>query len=254
MAADNKPVTRRDLQRALAANALTKPLNVALPAAVVVAGIVLGTSWLLPVAALVYAALAATTFFDEQEATRVGEAAYGRDKVLGAGAADSGRLEAKTLAPPIRAQLEAARAEQAAITRTIADSDLSWADVRAEVAALVAALEAAARRAQRLYVYLAAQDAAAISTRIDQLQRAHQDETAGALRTQLAELQRLDEMLHSAYGEMEQVNASLRTVHARLVGAAVSSEAAQEGDIAGDVRELRERVETLTTGLNMPTA
>jgi phosphatidylglycerophosphate synthase len=69
----DKPVTRSELQRSLVVNALTKPLNVLVPAAVVVAGIVLGALWLVAVAVVVYAVLAALTFFDGREAERVGK-------------------------------------------------------------------------------------------------------------------------------------------------------------------------------------
>ncbi|HEX6391042.1 MAG TPA: hypothetical protein VFZ89_16400, partial [Solirubrobacteraceae bacterium] len=114
---------------------------------------------------------------------------------------------------------------------------------------LVAALEAAARRAQKLSAYLADQDPYGLERRIQECERSGQHQTAEALRTQLAELRRLNGMLHNTFGEMEQVNASLKTVHARLVGAAVSTEAGADADLAGDVRELRARVETLTAGL-----
>lgn len=241
----NEPVTRDDLRRALAVNAATKPVNVAVPAAVVVAGVLLGAVWLVAVAVIVYVALGLMTFFDEGEARRVGQAAYGRERP-----APAAQLDARGFAPPIRAQLEAARAEQAAIGRAIAESDLGWADVRTETGALVTALEAAARRAQKLSDYLAAQDVGALDRRIVANERDGQAETAAALRTQRAEIVRLDGMLRSAYGEMEQVNASLRTVHARLVGASVSSAADAEADLAGDVRDLRHQVETLTEGLD----
>jgi chromosome segregation ATPase len=229
--ADRKPVTRSQLKRELVVNAVTKPLNIAVPAAVVVAAIVIGAWWLVVVAVLVHAALAAQTFFDEKEAEKVGDRVYGRRKqVLG------------PLAPAIRAQVDAARGEQAAIARTIEASDLSWADVRSETAQLVAALEAAARRAQPLSDYLERQDAAELQRRIADCR---DPETGKALKAQYAELERLEGMLQAAFAEMEQVNASLKTVHARLVGAAAGSDV----DLAGDVRELRERVETLTADL-----
>jgi hypothetical protein len=238
------PPNRSQLQRQLILNAATKPVNVAVPAGVAVAG-VLVAPWLFGVALVVYFALAATTFFDENEAQRVGDKAYGRVRPLGAG----GDLDPKTLVAPIRAQLEAARAEQVAIAKTIEGSDLAWADVSGEVSSLVSAIEAAARRAQKLNGYLAAQDVGDIDRRIRAYQQDGQTDTAQALRTQRTELERLDGMLRKAYGEMEQVNAALKTVHARLVGAAVSSEADADATLAGDVRELRHRVETLTDGL-----
>ncbi len=242
------PPNRSQLQKQLVLNAATKPVNIAVPAAVAVTAILVAP-WLYAVAAIVYVALAATTFFDEDEAKRVGDKAYGRVRTVGSG----GDLDPKTLVAPIRAQLEAARAEQAAITRTIEGSDLAWADVTGEVNGLVGAIEAAARRAQKLNGYLASQDVNDIDRRIRAYQQDGQAETAQALQTQRAELERLDGMLRKAYGEMEQVNAALKTVHARLVGAAVSSAADADATLAGDVRELRQRVETLTDGLGTAT-
>lgn len=243
-----RPPTRSELQRALAVNALTKPVTVVVGAAVAVAAIVLGAPWLLIIAVGAYAALATLTFFDENEAERVGNQAYGKSH--GALAATS--VDPGTLAPEIRAQLDAARAEQALIIGTITESELSFADVRDEVAQLVAALEGAAGRAQRLYAYLVTQDRAGLRRRITELEEAGDGPTAAALRGQATEVGRLETMLRGAYGEMEQVNASLKTVHARLVGLAVSSQASGEAELVGDVRELRERVHTLTEGLQAP--
>jgi len=249
MADDDLPVTRAKLQRALVANAATKPLNVVAPAGVAVAGVLVGAPWLFVIAAVVYLALGVMTFFDEKEAERVADRLYGRQrKQLGA---TGNELDVKALAPPIRAQLDAARHEQEAIARTIEGSDLSWVDVRSETSQLVSALEAAARRAQKLSEYLGMQDTGALDRRIRECQQSGESETAYALLTQREELERLDKMLRSVYGEMEQVNASLRTVHARLVGAAVSSAAGADAEIAGNVRELRARVETLTDDLGV---
>src|SRR3954471_19385326 len=96
----SKEVTRATLRRDLAVNAATKPVNVIVPAGVLVAGLLLGTAWLIPVAAVVYVVLAVMTFFDEREAGRVGERAYGK----GPDPARP-RLDAGSLAGPIRAQV-----------------------------------------------------------------------------------------------------------------------------------------------------
>lgn len=242
-----RPPTRSELQRALAVNALAKPVTVAVGVSVAVAALVLGATWLLVIALVTYAALATMTFFDEAEAERVADRAYGKAH----GMLTASGVDPATFAPEIRAQLDAARQEQALIVGTITGSGLSFADVRDEVTQLVHGLEGAAGRAQQLHAYLVTQDRAGLRRRIEELDRSGDRQTAEALRGHAAELHRLDGMLRSAYGEMEQVNASLRTVHARLVGLAVASRASGEAELVGDVRELRERVQTLTTDLQL---
>src|SRR3954454_3052349 len=93
-----KEVTRSALQRSLVVNALTKPLTVVVAAAVAVAGIVFGAIWLVGVAVVVYLVLAALTFFDADEAEKVGKRMYGgaAKHVAPAKQADLSRL-----APPI---------------------------------------------------------------------------------------------------------------------------------------------------------
>src|ERR671923_1586308 len=68
-----RPGSRSELSRALVVNALAAPLNVLLPTAVLIAGILLGAWWLAIVAIACWLGLAAHTFFDEREARRVGE-------------------------------------------------------------------------------------------------------------------------------------------------------------------------------------
>lgn len=236
----DKPVTRSELQRKLIVNALTKPVNVAVPAVVAVAALFAGAPWLLAVAVVAYVALAAITFFDEREAERVGDEAYGRLRE-----SPRQRLETGRLAPEIRAEVESARDEQRRITQTIANADLPFDEVGGEVDRLVVAMEATAKRAQLVRDYLDTQDIPGIEER---LARASGD-TAAALRDQLAVLNSLVEQLRRFHDEMEQVNAALGAMHARLVGAAVASQASADAELAGDVRDLRQRVDTLTEGI-----
>src|SRR2546421_12664851 len=94
MADDRQLVTRTDLRRSLVVNALTKPINVVVPAAVAVAALLIGAAWLIVVAVAVYAVLAVLTFFDEGEAEKVGKRVYG-DR----GGGREKRLDVRTLAP-----------------------------------------------------------------------------------------------------------------------------------------------------------
>jgi len=67
--------TRKDLTRVLVVNAMTKPVNVTIPAAVLTAGLLLAVPWLIPVALVCWLALVVMTFFDEREAELAGRRA-----------------------------------------------------------------------------------------------------------------------------------------------------------------------------------
>lgn len=211
-----KEVTRADLRRALVVNAATKPLNVAVPAAVLIAGILLSTWWLVPVAIAVCLGLALTTFLDEDEAKDVGQRVYGADRPK--------PLDAGSLATPIREQVEAARREREAIHRTIGQADLAFSGVSTEVDGLIAAVERTAKRAQMLNDHLVARGGDA-SPRLKERWRAYNL-------------------------EMREVVTALRDVHDGLVEASLANAEARDAQLAGDIRELRERVDAVTDGLS----
>jgi hypothetical protein len=244
----DKAVTRAQLRRSLVVNALTKPLTVAIAAAVAVAGIVLGALWLIGVAVAVYALLALLTFFDEGEAERVGKRVYGdaAKRVERPRQVDLARL-----APPIAQQLGAARAEEARIRQSVADADLPFAEVTAEVDSLVAAMESIAIRAQRVYDYLASHDPRPVQARLAQLEAAGgQAELVRALREQLAAYDKLDAQLQRFYAEMEHITASLSTVGAQVVSVSAAGEGESgQRELAGQVRDLRDQVNALSDGM-----
>ncbi len=249
MAQRKELVTRTDLRRALVVNAVTKPLNVAVPAAVVVAGLAIGVGWLIVVAAVVYAVLSALTFLDEGEAARVGARTYD-DRRGGRQAAQ--RVDVRALATPIAAQVEAARACEARIQDTIDRSDSSLAEVGGEVDSLVRAIELIALRAQRIYGYLETQDIAAIDARLRQL-RGSEDSSArsiiAALREQRDALAELQVQLTHFYTQIEQLVASLGTVNSQLVRMSVASEDVDEHELTEQVRGLRDQVGALDAGM-----
>ncbi len=248
MAQRKELVTRTDLRRALVVNAVTKPVNVAVPSAVVVAGLALGVSWLIVVAAVVYAVLSALTFFDEGEAERVGARTYGDHR----GGRQVKRVDVARLAPPIAAQVEAARACEARIQDTIDRSDSSLAEVGGEVGSLVRAIELIAQRAQRIYGYLETQDIGAIDARLRQL-RGSEDASAraiiAALREQRDALSELQVQLTRFYTQIEQLVASLGTVNSQLVRMSVASEDVDEHELSEQVRGLRDQVGALDAGM-----
>jgi chromosome segregation ATPase len=243
-----KPVTRSQLQRSLVANALTKPLNVLVPAALVVAGIVLGALWLVAIALVVYAVLGALTFFDEGEAERVGTRVYGESAKA---VKPAKQAELSKLAPPIAQQLGAARAEEARIHTAVTDADLPFEEVTSETDALVRAMESIAIRAQRVYDYLSSHDPRPVQARLAQIEGAGAEtELAKALREQLAAYEKLSAQLKRFYDEMEHMTASLSTVCAQVVSMSAAGEGETgQRELAGQVRDLRDQVDALSDGM-----
>jgi hypothetical protein len=214
-------------------------VNVLVPTAVLIAGVMLGAWWLAVVALLAWIGLALHTFFDERAAERVGARVH-------AGARARGRkpsIDPGEFTPVIAGRVKAAVAARAAIHAAIADAPFAFSDVRHEVDLLVAAMEADAVRAQRIWGFLSGQETAA------SLERRIAAETNAPVRAALEAKQRsfgrLRERLSGLLAEMDQVVATLQTVQAEIFAADEVSEQA----LAGQVSELRERVALVAAGL-----
>ena len=230
-----RPASRSELSRALVVNALAAPLNVLLPTAVLIAGILLGAWWLAVVAVLAWLGLAAHTFFDEREARRVGERMRaGRQKP----AVNPGELN-----PLIGARLAAAIQARAAIRQAIESSPDALLDVDREVDELVEAIEADALRAQRIVAFLEGQESAASLER--RIARENDAAVRAALEAKHESFERLRERLGRLSRQMDQVVATLQTVHAEIIAA----EVVQEGELAGQVSDLRAEVRLVAEGL-----
>ena len=247
MAELEKPPTRARLQRALVSNAATKPVNVLVPVGVVVAGIAIQATWLIVFAVVVYAVLAAMTFFDEEEAKRVADRFYGRDR--------EPRRPRPTgeLARPIATHVKAAEAEQARIERAIEAGDLPFDDLTGEVRRLIEAMNGTAVRAQVVHDYLSQQEPDRVKRRIYELERSGEDETGRqtleALRGQATAYDELSAQLDRFYGEMEHTVASLGAINAQIVRASVAGEHEKQRELANQVRGLREEVDVLSEGM-----
>jgi len=247
-------VTRDRLKRELAVNAATKPLTVVVPTLVAIAGLVLGAPWLLALAVVLYLGLALVTFFDKQEAKRVGEATYAAARRPRSRALDDGRFS-----PAIQRALEAAQLEEERIRQAIAQARVPFSEVSAEVDTLMGEMERIAGKAQGVHDYLSAQDPAATRQRLRELRsgrRAGEGETTRALERAaeaLAERLKVGEELRGElerfFAEMEHLAASLGVVHGQLVRVNVAEEASLQDDLAGEVRSLRERVGAVAEGL-----
>jgi hypothetical protein len=247
-------VTRSDLRRALAANAVTRPVNVAVPAAVVVAAILLDAAWLVAIAVVCFVALAGLTFLDEREAERVGAQLYARRREVAP--AVPAPTDDPELAPEIADRIDAARAAQADIERAIADGDLPADDIRDEVDELLTALMPIAVRADRVADYLTAHPARAVEARIATLREApaagdsSRARTITALEDQLRAIRRLETQHAGLLDEMDHVVASLEALHAEVVTLGAADDEWRRADVAGQVRALREGVQVLSGGMD----
>jgi hypothetical protein len=246
-------VTRGALARRLAVNAATKPLNVAVLGGLVVVGIVLNLIVVVGAIAIVaYLVLVALTFFDAEEAERVGNELYagGRDR---APALDVGTLE-----PRIAALVQQARETAAGIRDAIAQADHPFDDVAADVDALVAAMDTSARRAQLISSTLAGQaragqDVAGLQRTIADLRGRAEDADVRALVADLEAQRdataRLEDRLERFEVGMRRICASLGLLRTRLVEMSASEEEAAQRELARQSRELRERTDLLAEAM-----
>ena len=235
-ARSSEPPTRDDLRRAIAANALTKPLNVLVPAGLIVAGLLIGAAWLVGVALVCWLALSTATFFDAREAQRVGErqrAARLPPPPLPADPA--------TFAPPIAARLRAATAARASIRAAIEGTASPLEDVSAEVDALVRAMQADAVRAQRIHEFLAHES----PTQIERRMREENEAVRAALGAKLDAVNRLQQRLDGLLAELDHVVVTLQTVQAEIL----ATDGLDDRLLAGQVSDLRENVQLVAAGL-----
>src|SRR5215207_2308899 len=194
------PVSRTELRRALVLNALVHPVNVLVPAAVLVAAAVFGAAWLALVAIACWVVLAGVTFFDAR----------------------------------------------AAIHAAIGASRSPLAGLAGEVDALVAAMNADAARAQKIHGFLAAESLPALERRVAQEPRAP---VRAALEAKLDAFTRLRKRLDDLLAEMDHVVATLQTVHAEMLAADDLEQADEQGALAGQVSDLRAKVQIMSAGL-----
>jgi hypothetical protein len=250
--------TRRERGRAVIGNALTKPVNVLVPAGLVVAGLLLGWFWiLLALAIVVYAMLVATTAFDAAEAKRV--LSRGRAPELSA----PREISTEGLPPEIAQPLQAALVEEVKIEQAIAEAQLPYAEVSAEVNVLVGELERIARKGAVIHAYLADPDVAGAAQRLETLRaRAEKSGPAAeaqqmaleALEAQVRIQDELDDQFTRSCAELEHLAASLGVIRGQIVRMSVAEDASVQDDVADQVRNLRERMTLVAEGLTEATS
>lgn len=250
-----KPLTRRQLNALLIGNALTKTWpNVLLPVALALAGLLVGLGAVaLPIALVAWLALSAITYLDEDEAGAVAARLKERRRErISAGP----RVDAASLSPPIAAALRRVLQQEQRIRQVIERADLPFAEVSEEVDTFVRAAERTAGRAQLLHEYLTDEDPARIEARLGQVRReietgdASKAPLADALAAQFAVVSRAERKLEGFDVEMERVAIELGNVRGQLLSVSSSSEAAAGRELAGEVRDLRERVGAVAEGMS----
>lgn len=252
-------VTRDTLRRQLMLNAALKPLPIGVGVLVLVAGLMLGTVWLFPVALAIYLALAASTFFDGNEAERVGKRVYARARPVAAAT----RALPAGLSTELVELLERARVEEQRILDAIQTSELPFEEVSVEVEGLANEMERIATRAQAVSAFLSAHDPAELRARLaglrsgadgdDDAAARARERAADAIQEQLRIGETLESELRRFRAEMEHLIASLGVVHGQLVRISVSFDPQLQEDVAREVRDLRTRVGALADGLREAT-
>ena len=243
-----RPYGRSQFNRALVTNALVEPFNVVVLAGMLVAGLLLNVfSLMLPVALVVYGVAAARTYFDHDVADRV----LAREREQRRTALERGRLDPSDMAAPIRTLLEAALQRERRIRDAIDRADLPYTEVSDEVDGFVRTLEQTATRAQLLHEGLEESPPDAIERRLGEVEGdPSRAELAEALRQQLAVQRRMETQLQRFYDEMERTLVELDTVRGSLISVSATTEAANQKQLASDVRELREEMGAVAAGMD----
>ncbi|HYI17955.1 MAG TPA: hypothetical protein VD836_04565 [Solirubrobacteraceae bacterium] len=211
------------------AAAATQPVNVLVPTAVIVAAAFLGALWLVPVALACWLGLTAMALADERRELRD----------------DAGPAPGE-LGPAIRRRVRDAMAAGAAVRSATAASPSPLEDVGGEVDLLVAAVRTDAARAQSIHEFLSRESPDALRRRLAGEPRG---DVRAALEVQLSALDRLQGQLDDALAGMDQVIATVRTVHAEILAADGLLRRPERDEMAGQVSELRMRVQTRAEGL-----
>jgi len=205
-----------------------------------------------PVAVLAYALLAGLTLFDEGEARRV----LARERARSLPRVEL--IPGDGVPPRIAEALRDAAAEEAKIERAIEQSKLPYGEVSAEINVLVRETGRVAQKAAVIYAYVSDPDVQEAPERLARLRRESGSRPAAADARKLAldaleaqvKIQReLEDQLERSYAELDHLVASLGVIHGQIVKMSVVEDAAVQDDLAGQVRDLRQRVTSLADGM-----
>ena len=161
------------------------------------------------------------------------------------------RVDMSLLAPEIGGLVRQAHERRARIAGAIERAELPYEEVGAEVDRFVVAIEHTAARAELLYEALADSPPATVAARLREVEgQPERAELGQALAQQLEVQQRMGVQLQRFYDQMERLLVELDTVRANLVSVSASTDAANQQELAADVRGLREEVGALAEGMS----
>jgi hypothetical protein len=226
-------VTRRVLTRELVLNAASRPLNIAVPLAVLGAASVL-TLWLVPLAVLAYACLVLATFLDGDAAESVGREVYERKQH-----ALPAPPRYSALSESAAASLSLAYEAERQIRTTLDESPIPFPEIEAEVNALVHELENLARHVDRLSKYLSDEDEAALRARLERANPV----VAVTLQQQFHARTQLSMRVARFEAQMEHIAATLGLVHVQILRMTAAEEASAQTRVAEQIRSLRSEVD-----------
>lgn len=236
--------------------ALTRPGNLLPAVGVAAVGIATGIWPLYLVAAGVYGALAATTFFSTDEARKVLAARRGARPAGIAASAD-----APTLTDPrLRGHYRAARSEEEHIRAAIAAAPIPLPEVEVELVGLVADVGRLCARAQSIVDYLTTVDENALRSERSRAESriAGADEgmaatlhgTVEALTEQIDAVDAMNTELGRLDARLGQVQSNLGAIRAQVVRLNVESQPDASARVLEQVASARELVGGITRGLD----
>jgi hypothetical protein len=162
-------------------------------------------------------------------------------------------VDPATLVRPIGDLLRGALTRQSRIRDAVQAAELPYTEVLDEVERFVRAMEGTARRAQLLYEALAESPPTHVQARLEELRLENdpaRQELVTALTHQLEVGHRMERQLQAFYDQMEKILVDLDTVRGNLVSVSASTDAANQQQLAADVRGLREEVGALAEGMS----
>lgn len=226
------------------ANAATKPANLLAAAGMVALGILTGQGLIALAALPVYGLLVGATIKSPKEQERVAKAQSLPQPI------EPRSLEG--ISGDLRRRVVDAMAEERGIHEELLRMGDPPAGVADEVTNLCDQVLATARKATEVDLYLASVDVDNLHRRLAEYERMgtlsdRAQEAADAIREQLTVLEQLTQRRADLDGEIGHTIASLGAVRARLVQARTMTGGA--GDVADEMRELRERMRVLAESL-----